>query len=83
MTILEKTLEGVPATGPILRTDEAAAYIGLTTDGYYKAASRGVVPRPILIGDPEARSRATGVPRPWLDALIAAWAAAPAMGAAR
>jgi predicted DNA-binding transcriptional regulator AlpA len=60
----------VPATGPILRPDDAAKYIGLSTPHYYDQAARGVLPKPIKIG-----LRASGVPQPWLDAVIAHCAA--------
>ena len=67
--------EAVPPTGPILRPATAAEYLGLSVSGYYKQAARGLVPMPIVIG-----RRASGVPRPWLDAVIAS--RAPAVGGA-
>lgn len=57
--------DAIPATGPILRPAEAAAYIGLSKARYYESAAKGLLPSPILIG-----ARATGVPQPWLDAVI-------------
>ena len=61
----------VPPTGPILRPATAAEYLGLSVSGYYKQAARGLVPMPITIG-----RRASGVPRPWLDSVIASRALA-------
>lgn len=58
--------ECVPPTGPILRPADAAEYLGLSVPSYYDQANQGLLPVPIKIG-----VRATGVPRPWLDAVIA------------
>jgi predicted DNA-binding transcriptional regulator AlpA len=58
--------EAVPPTGPILRPAAAAEYIGLSLPTYYDQASRGLLPSPVKIS-----GRASGVPRPWLDAVIA------------
>jgi predicted DNA-binding transcriptional regulator AlpA len=57
----------VPATGPVLRPDAAAEYLGLSITHYYEQARRGILPKPIKMG-----LRASGVPRPWLDAVVAA-----------
>jgi predicted DNA-binding transcriptional regulator AlpA len=57
--------DGVAATGPILRTADAAAYLGISVPGYYEKAAKGVLPSPLKIG-----GRASGVPRPWLDSVI-------------
>ena len=62
--------KGVVAAGPLLRPDEAAKYVGFSTPHYYRMVARGLLPKPIKVGE-----RATGVPRPWLDAVIASWIA--------
>lgn len=68
--------DSVVATGPILRPADAAEYIGVSLPAYYAGAAKGRFPSPIKIGN-----RASGVPRPWLDAFIGASAAN--VGAAR
>jgi excisionase family DNA binding protein len=60
----------IPLRGPILRTNDAAEYLGLSVPYTYALIQRGDLPRPIKIG-----ARATGIPRDWLDAVIAARAA--------
>lgn len=55
----------VAATGPILRPADAAAYLGLSVAGYYEKAAKGALPTPLKLG-----GRASGIPRPWLDAVI-------------
>jgi len=64
---------GMPAAGPLLRVDEAARYVGYSKTRYYALAAVGEVPRPIKMG--RGHGGAAGVPRPWLDALIADWVA--------
>jgi len=66
--------DGIPATGPLLRPKEAAAYLGYSRAHYYVLASRGDVPLPIRMG--RGKVAAAAVPKPWLDAVIAARAAA-------
>lgn len=61
-----KPWENIPPTGPMLRPKEAAAWLGLSLTGYYEQCRSGHVPKPIKIG-----LRSTGVPKPWLDAVIA------------
>lgn len=56
----------ITPTGPILRTQKAAEYLGICVTSYYGQAALGLVPAPIKMGE-----RATGVPLPWLDAVIA------------
>lgn len=56
----------VAPNGPILRPSEAAAYLGLSINSYYVEARIGRVPAPVKI-----TSRATGIPRAWLDAVVA------------
>jgi len=68
----------VPAHGPILRPAHAAEYLGFSVPHFYEQASRGLVPTPIKLG-----ARATGVPKPWLDAVISRWATEAIAGAAR
>ena len=56
----------IPPNGPIIRTTEAAEYLGLSIAQFYALANRGVLPKALKIGP-----RASGVPRAWLDAIIA------------
>ena len=71
-----KPWQGVPATGPMLRPKDAAAYLGYSVSQFYSLAAQGFVPQPIRIGP--GHNGGAGVPRPWLDALIAARAAGAA-----
>lgn len=59
----------IPATGPLLRPKDAAAYIGYSPQQYYALATIGEMPPLIKIG--RGQKGASGVPRPWLDAVIA------------
>jgi len=61
----DRPWSGVVPTGPMLRPADAAAYLGISLPSYYERATKGVVPTPMKIG-----GRASGVPRPWLDAVI-------------
>lgn len=61
----------IPPTGPLLRPQQAAEYLGLSVQRFYELAAEGRVPSPFKIG-----ARASGVPRPWLDACIAGLASA-------
>lgn len=56
-----------PACGPLLRPAAAAAYLGLSISTFYEQIKAGMLPPLVKIG-----SRASGVPKPWLDAFIAA-----------
>ena len=58
--------ETVAPTGPILRPADAAAYLGISIPGYYEKAAKGDLPTPIKMC-----GRTSGVPRPWLDSVIA------------
>jgi excisionase family DNA binding protein len=60
----------IPATGPLLRPKDAAEYLGYSKSQFYALAERGELPAPIKIG--RGHNGAAGVPRPWLDAIIAA-----------
>jgi len=60
---------GIPPTGPLLRPDAAAEYIGYSTTQYYALAAKGELPAPVKIG--RGQHGASAVPRPWLDAVIA------------
>lgn len=55
-----------PACGPLLRP-AVAAYLGLSISTFYEQIKAGMLPPLVKIG-----SRASGVPKPWLDAFIAA-----------
>jgi len=65
----EQPWAGIPATGPLLRPGKAAEYLGYSRSHYYNLARRGLVPMPLHIG--RGDTAAVGVPKPWLDALIA------------
>jgi predicted DNA-binding transcriptional regulator AlpA len=60
----------IPPTGPLLRPRAAAEYLGLSVSGFYKLVSKDKLPSPIRFG-----VQASGVPQPWLDAVIARKAA--------
>lgn len=64
---------GIEASGPLLRPAEAAKYLGLSLSRFYAISAQGDLPKPIKIG--RSASGATGVPLPWLNAVIAARAA--------
>ncbi len=59
----------MPAAGPILRPSAAAEYFGVSISTYYELIQAGVVPPFIKLSH---RARASGVPKAWLDAAIAA-----------
>ena len=60
----------VPPTGPMLRPSEAAAYLGFKSrQQLYQMVRSGEVPAPIRL---RKEGNASGIPRPWLDAIIAA-----------
>jgi excisionase family DNA binding protein len=63
----------VPPTGPMLRPAEAAAYYGVSVSSYYEMVHSGELPKFVKLGP---RARSSGVPRVWLDAVIAARVAA-------
>ena len=58
--------------GPIFRSAKAAAYFGVAVSTYYELIAAGAVPTFIKLSD---HCRASGVPKVWLDAAIAARAA--------
>ena len=64
---------GVPPTGPMLRPPQAAKYYGVSVSKYYELITAGEVPAFVKLS---SRARASGVPRVWLDAAIAARVAA-------
>jgi excisionase family DNA binding protein len=68
---------GIAAQGPMLRPAQAAAYFGVSPSTYYSMIQAGDLPPFIKLG---RRSRASGVPRAWLDAVIVARAAAASAG---
>ena len=57
--------------GPLLPPAEAASYLGVSRASFYRFVEDGVLPRPILMG-----TRASGLPKSWLDSILAARAAA-------
>ena len=64
---------GIPATGPILRPKDAAEYLGYGRSQFYALVGKGELPQLIKLGS--GAGGASGVPKPWLDAVIAARAA--------
>lgn len=58
--------EGIPATGPLMRPETAAEYIGVSTSAVYRMINQGRLPPIAKLG-----KRASGIPKPWLDAVIA------------
>ena len=60
---------GIEPEGPILRPPDAAEYYGVGLSTYYQLAEAGHVPKPMKLAD---RARSSGVPKPFLDAVIAA-----------
>jgi predicted DNA-binding transcriptional regulator AlpA len=57
-------------TGPLLGPVEAAAYLGFRSrTKFYEMVNQGHLPAPIRLRD---GAKLTGIPRPWLDAIIAA-----------
>lgn len=60
-----------PAAGPLMPPADAAAYLGLSRATFYRRVEDGSLPRPIKMS-----AKATGLPKPWLDSVIAARAAA-------
>ena len=60
---------GLPVTGPFLRAEKAAEYIGYSSTRYYALAAEGRLPKPIKLGN--RREGAAVVPRGWLDAFVA------------
>ncbi len=71
-TGLQLPWERLPAQGPIMRPAAAAAYFGVSISTYYELIQVGIVPPFIKLSH---RARASGVPKAWLDAAIAACAA--------
>lgn len=69
---------GLPVTGPILRQRDASAYMGISRSTFYRLVSEGELPPPINL-----TSNAKGFPKPWLDAVLEAWAAEPALAYGR
>jgi predicted DNA-binding transcriptional regulator AlpA len=59
--------DGLAAVGPLLRPKHAAEYLGIGRTTFYAHQKAGILPPPIKIGE-----RASGVPRSFLDAVIAA-----------
>lgn len=60
----------IPPIGPMLRPNEAARYLGITKPHLYRLANEGRLPRPFkLFGG--GSNAAAGIPKPWLDAIIA------------
>lgn len=69
MTDINQPWASIPAAGPLLRPKDAAEYLGYSKSHFYALVERGELPKPIKIG--RGFNAATGVPRPWLDAVIA------------
>ncbi|ALJ12521.1 helix-turn-helix transcriptional regulator [Sphingopyxis macrogoltabida] len=73
MTISSKPWLGISPTGPLLRAKDAAEYVACSKAHFFTQIEKGILP-PLIHIDPECRAR--GVPKPWLDAVIAERAAA-------
>lgn len=69
---------GLPAIGPLLRTKDAARYLGYSPAQYYEHVKSGDLPPPIKLG--RGKNGASAVPQGWLDAVIAARAAESVIG---
>lgn len=68
----EQPWKSTPPTGPLLRPKQAAEYLGIGVATYYEHAANGTLPKPIQLS---TGIKASGIPRPWLDAIIAQAAA--------
>lgn len=64
-----KPWDNIEACGPILRPPQAALYFGVGISTYYELIKTGDVPGFVKLS---SKSRASGVPRNFLDAAIAA-----------
>lgn len=69
MTIKNLPWQTIPASGPFLRPSLAAAYLGIGVSTYYEMAKSGELPPFVKLSD---KSRASGVPKNWLDSVVAA-----------
>lgn len=76
--ISSKPWAAIPPRGPLLRVPEAARYIGYSKTQFYALVASGELPKPIKIG--RGFNGSSGVPRAWLDAIIAAKAAESVTG---
>lgn len=57
-----------PITGPIFRPQECANYLGISISSFYELVSRGELPPLLKLTQ---RGRASGLPKGWLDIVIA------------
>lgn len=57
--------------GGLLRPNEIARFLGVSRTSVYRLISSGQLPKPISIGP-----RAVGMPKAWLESVVAARAAA-------
>jgi excisionase family DNA binding protein len=64
---------GIPITGPLMRVEEAAKYVGYSRRQYYELVRQGDLPPLIKMG--RTHSGAIATPKAHLDAVIAARAA--------
>lgn len=60
------TIKLGPASGPMLRPARAAAYLGLSLSTFYEQIKSGELPPLVKVG-----LRASAMPQPWLDTVIA------------
>lgn len=72
-----KPWAGLPATEPLLRPKEAAAFLGYSKPHYYRLAASGDVPPLTKLG--RGQGGASVVPRAWLQATLDARFAASAV----
>ena len=58
----------LPVTGPIFRPQKCADYLGISISSFYELVSRGELPPLLKLTQ---RGRASGLPKGWLDIVIA------------
>lgn len=61
-----------PVAGPIYRPQECATYLGISISSFYELISRGELPPLLKLTQ---RGRASGLPKSWLDIVLADHAA--------
>jgi predicted DNA-binding transcriptional regulator AlpA len=64
-----------PPTGRLVRSAEAAKFLGLSRSRFYQMVAEGSLPRPFKVS-PDADSRVVALPLSWLESVVAARAAA-------
>lgn len=64
----QRDWSSTPVAGPIFRPQECASYLGISVSSFYELVSRGELPPLLKLTD---RGRASGLPKGWLDIVIA------------